>query len=156
ADNADLPGYAELHCLSAFSFGRGASSADELFERARELGYAALAITDECTLAGIVRALEASEQTGVPLIAGSEFTLACGLRCVLLCEDLAGYQRLCQLITTARRRCDKGRYLLRRADVEAGDNRGLLALSLPGAPPAAAGARWPATQVPQPTWLAGA
>ena len=48
--------YAELHCLSHFSFGRGASSARELFERARRNGYSALAITDECTLAGIVRA----------------------------------------------------------------------------------------------------
>lgn len=48
-------GYAELHCLSNFSFQRGASSADELFKRAREQGYTALAITDECTLAGIVR-----------------------------------------------------------------------------------------------------
>ncbi|MFI4969077.1 MAG: PHP domain-containing protein, partial [Lysobacterales bacterium] len=57
--------YAELHCLSNFSFQRGASSARELFERARKLGYAALAITDECSLAGIVRALEASDATGV-------------------------------------------------------------------------------------------
>ncbi|MEP6881202.1 MAG: PHP domain-containing protein, partial [Dokdonella sp.] len=54
------PDYAELHCLSPFSFLRGASSALELFERAAELGYRALAITDECSLAGIVRALEAS------------------------------------------------------------------------------------------------
>ena len=51
-----LPAYAELHCLSDFSFLRGAASAEELFERARDLGYEALAITDECTMAGIVRA----------------------------------------------------------------------------------------------------
>lgn len=48
--------YAELHCLSNFSFQRGASSARELFERARRHGYAALAITDECSFAGLVRA----------------------------------------------------------------------------------------------------
>ena len=48
--------YAELHCLSNFSFQRGASSAHELFDRAKHQGYAALAITDECTLAGVVRA----------------------------------------------------------------------------------------------------
>ena len=148
------PGYAELHCLSAFSFGRGASSATELFERASQLGYAALAITDECTLAGIVRALEASERIGLPLIVGSEFRLACGLRCVLLCEDLRGYQRLCALITTARRRCDKGRYELRRDDVETGDNHGLLALWLPGAEPAAEQATWLRGQFPARTWLA--
>lgn len=60
--------YAELHCLSNFSFLRGASSALELFERAAKLGYGALAITDECSLAGIVRALEASRKTGIPQI----------------------------------------------------------------------------------------
>ena len=51
--------YAELHCLSNFSFQRGASSARELFERAKRQGYDALAITDECSLAGIVRAWQA-------------------------------------------------------------------------------------------------
>jgi len=131
--SADLPGYAELHCLSGFSFGRGASSADELCARAKQLGYRALAITDECSLAGIVRALEASEAHGVPLVAGAEFTLACGLKCVLLCADQAGYRRLCALITTARRRAGKGGYELRRSDVEAGGNDGLLALWLRGA-----------------------
>ncbi|MDJ8954129.1 PHP domain-containing protein, partial [Clostridium perfringens] len=56
----DLPAYAELHCLSDFSFLRGAASAEELFARAQRCGYEALAITDECSLAGIVRGLEAS------------------------------------------------------------------------------------------------
>ncbi|HET7268590.1 MAG TPA: PHP domain-containing protein, partial [Oleiagrimonas sp.] len=67
-----LPDYAELHCLSDFSFGRGASSARELFERARHCGYTALAITDECSLAGIVRAHEAARDTDVALIVGTE------------------------------------------------------------------------------------
>jgi error-prone DNA polymerase len=123
--------YAELHCLSNFSFQRGASSARELFERAHALGYAALAITDECTLSGIVRALEASEATGLKLIVGSELQLADGPRIVLLVRDTAGYTRLCELITRARRRADKGGYQLSRADL-AGDNRGLIALWLPG------------------------
>src|SRR5690606_20638738 len=101
-----LPGYAELHCLSHFSFGRGASSALELFRRARQQGYAALAITDECSLAGIVRAWEASKETELPLITGSEFTLGDGLKLVLLVEDEAGYSRLCRLITLARMRCE--------------------------------------------------
>ncbi|KQV61271.1 DNA polymerase [Pelomonas sp. Root1217] len=52
----ELPRYAELHCLSAFSFLRGASEPAELVERACDLGYEALAITDECSLAGVVRA----------------------------------------------------------------------------------------------------
>jgi len=112
------PPYAELHCLSDFSFLRGAASAEELFERARDLGYAALAITDECSLAGIVRGWEAARATGVKLIVGSEFTLACGMKCVLLVETAAGYTRLCELITTARRAVDKKGYRLTRQDVE--------------------------------------
>ncbi len=107
------PAYAELHCLSDFSFLRGAASAEDLFLRARDCGYEALAITDECSLAGIVRALEASRATGLKLVVGSEFTLACGLKCVLLVETRAGYTRLCELITRARRAAPKGRY---RAD----------------------------------------
>ena len=113
-----LPAYAELHCLSDFSFLRGASDAEALFERARRCGYGALAITDECSLAGIVRALEASEATGVPLVVGSEFVLDDGLKCVLLVEDHAGYTRLCELITVARRNVDGKGYRLARADVE--------------------------------------
>ncbi|MGB8716230.1 MAG: PHP domain-containing protein, partial [Rhodanobacteraceae bacterium] len=66
------PDYAELHCLSNFSFGRGASSPRELFERARKLGYTALAITDEASMAGIVRAFEAAREFGMHLIVGSE------------------------------------------------------------------------------------
>ena len=69
------PAYAELHALSNFSFQRGASSAQELFQRAAEMGYTALAITDECSLAGIVRALEAAEDTGIALIVGTEVRL---------------------------------------------------------------------------------
>ena len=86
-----MTAYAELHCLSNFSFGRGASSARELFERAKTCGYAALAITDECSLAGIVRALEASRETGVPLIVGSEIQLDDGPKIVVLCETKEGY-----------------------------------------------------------------
>ena len=112
-----LPGYAELHCLSDFSFLRGAASAEELFARAAQCGYEALAITDECSLAGIVRGLEASHATGIKLIVGSEFTLECGLKCVLLVETPAGYTRLCELITTARRAVAGKGYRLTREDV---------------------------------------
>ena len=52
-----LPGYAELHCITNFSFQRGASHPHELVERAYNLGYEALAITDECSVAGVVQAL---------------------------------------------------------------------------------------------------
>ncbi|MEW9678192.1 error-prone DNA polymerase [Pseudomonas sp. TE50-2] len=121
------PGYAELHCLSNFSFQRGASSADELFRRAREQGYQALAITDECTLAGIVRAWQAAKQHQVRLIVGSEVRVHQGPKLILLAQDLAGYQSLCALITRARRRSQKGSYQLLVEDLEA-HHQGLLAL----------------------------
>ncbi len=108
--------YAELHCLSNFSFQRGASTAQELFKRARKLGYRALAITDECSMAGIVRAHEAANEHDLALIVGSEFRLECGLKLVLLATDHDGYSAICRLITQARRSADKGEYRLTRAD----------------------------------------
>jgi hypothetical protein len=135
------PAYAELHCLSNFSFLRGASSADELFERAAKLGYDALAITDECSLAGIVRALEASEKHGVPLIVGSEIVFEDGLKLVLLCESQDGYARLSELITRGRRAAAKGSYRLRREDIEAVGSEGLLALWVPTVAQPGAGQR---------------
>ena len=155
-----LPAYAELHCLSDFSFLRGAASAEELFTRAHQCGYEALAITDECSLAGIVRALEASRATGVPLIIGSEFVLECGLKLVLLVENQSGYVRLCELITTGRRAAGKGSYRLARQDVErvlgdaSGEGLGLFALWVPGAQPDAAQAVWMQQVFVQRTWLA--
>ena len=108
--------YAELHCLSNFSFQRGASSALELFQRAKKHGYQALAITDECTLAGIVRAWQAAKSVELPLIIGSEIRIDNGPKLVLLVENLAGYQALCGLITRARRRTQKGHYQVLRED----------------------------------------
>jgi error-prone DNA polymerase len=43
--------YAELHCVSNFTFLRGASHPQELVAQAHQLGYRALAITDECSMA---------------------------------------------------------------------------------------------------------
>ncbi|WP_296258195.1 MULTISPECIES: error-prone DNA polymerase [unclassified Pseudomonas] len=122
--------YAELHCLSNFSFQRGASSAKELFERAKLHGYQALAVTDECTLAGIVRAWQAARECELPLIIGSEMTLEDGPKLVLLVENLAGYQALCRLITQARRRSKKGEYRVLREDFQP-PVAGLLALWVP-------------------------
>ena len=126
--------YAELHCLSNFSFQRGASTAAELCVRAKELGYAALAITDECTMAGAVRAYEAAKDVGIHLILGSEFRFACGLKLLLLAADHEGYTAICGLITHARRNAEKGEYALTRADVPAAMS-GVLAIWLPGEPP---------------------
>ncbi len=125
-----IPGYAELHCLSNYSFLRGASDPEELVHRAAELGYDALAITDECSVAGAVRAHLAAKDAGLKLVVGCELTLVCGTKLVLLAADLAGYERLCALITTARRAAPKGAYRLARADFPACTD-GLLALWVP-------------------------
>ncbi|MDN5780666.1 MAG: error-prone DNA polymerase [Luteimonas sp.] len=135
-----------MHCLSDFSFLRGAASAEELFERAARCGYEALAITDECSLAGIVRARDAAKITGVRLVVGAEFRLDDGLRLVLLVENRAGYSQLCRLITVARRAAGKGAYRLGRAEVARevfdGGATNLFALWLPGMAPDAGEGAW--------------
>ncbi|WP_372242542.1 error-prone DNA polymerase [Pseudomonas sp. C1C7] len=133
--------YAELHCLSNFSFQRGASSALELFQRAKKQGYQALAITDECTLAGIVRAWQAAKSVELPLIIGSEIRIENGPKLVLLVENLEGYQNLCRLITQARRRTQKGQYQILKDDFSE-SLPGLLALWVPDAVDDVEQGRW--------------
>src|SRR5688572_32390776 len=117
---ASLPDYAELHALSNFSFLRGASHPEELVERAQALGYRALALTDECSLAGAVRAHFAAKERGLRLIHGTEVTVE-GARLVLLAADRRPYGAISSLITTGRRRSRKGAHALERADVAGGD-----------------------------------
>jgi error-prone DNA polymerase len=133
--------YAELHCVSNFTFLRGASHPGELVERAKSLGYAALALTDECSLAGVVRAHVAARDAGLPLLVGSEFRLEDGLRFVALATSRAGYGALARLITKGRRAAPKGQYRLARADLDAGLPE-CLALWLPGAEPGAGEGEW--------------
>jgi len=112
-----LTPYAELHCLTNFSFLRGASHPEELVERARAQGYAALAVTDECSVAGAVRAHLAAKEAELPLVIGSELTLADGMKLVLYATDRETYGDLTQLITRGRRQAVKGTYALTREDV---------------------------------------
>jgi len=126
-----LPGYAELHCLSNFTFLRGASHPEELVQQAHAQGYTALALTDECSLAGTVRAHMQAQELGLKLIIGSELRLDDGLRLVLLACNLDGYGNLCELLTLARRRAPKSQYQLARADLE--QLQDCLVLWLPGA-----------------------
>ena len=104
-----LPDYAELHCLSNFSFQRGASHPQELVERAHELGYQALALTDECSVAGVVRAHGVAKKRGFHLILGSEFLWG-ELRMVVLARNANGWGNLCEFITAARAAAPKGQY----------------------------------------------
>ena len=107
--------YAELHALSNFTFLRGASHPEELVETAAKLGYEALAITDECSMSGIVRAHSAAKEFGLKkLIIGSEFKLQSGRKLVALAQNRDGYASLCRLISNARQAAEKGRYELPR------------------------------------------
>ncbi|MBC6958743.1 MAG: error-prone DNA polymerase [Lautropia sp.] len=119
-----LSPYAELLCASNFSFLHGASHPEELVERARALGYSALAITDECSLAGVVRAHLRARQTGLPLLVGAQFSLheafGSGSRLVLIAASRNGYGNLSELITRARMRAGKGRYRLLADDLANG------------------------------------
>jgi error-prone DNA polymerase len=145
--------YAELHCLTNFSFLRGASHPEELVARAHELGYAALAITDECSLAGVVRAHVEAKKCNLPLIIGSEFRLDDGLRFVLLATDRASYGNLSALVTRGRRNATKGSYRLTRGDLADGI-AGCLALWLPESTPDVDALTWLACRFPNALWIA--
>jgi error-prone DNA polymerase len=124
--------YAELLCLTNFSFQLGASHPRELVERAKELGYAAIAIADECSLAGIVRAYEAAEAAGMPLIVGSQFRFEGGDRVALLAPTQAAYSQICELITRTRRSATKGTYSISRTDLQGSGISETIALWVPG------------------------
>jgi error-prone DNA polymerase len=109
--------YAELHCLSNFSFLRGASHPRELVVTAAELGYAGLALTDECSVAGIVRAHAAAKESSLKLVVGSELEFPDRLKVVVLAADRNAYAALCRLISHARRAAPKGAYLATREDL---------------------------------------
>jgi len=145
--------YAELHCLSNFTFLRGASHPEELVERAHALGYAAIAITDECSFAGIVRAHVAAKECGIKLIVGSEFRLEGGPCVVLLATNREGYGRLSALITRGRRSATKGSYRLFLDDLRDG-LPGCLALLLADPLPGLAHAQAIAGWFPGRAWIA--
>jgi error-prone DNA polymerase len=153
-----LPDYAELHCLSNFSFLRGASHPEELVERAVAQGYDALALTDECSLAGVVRAHRAAKAAGLKFIVGSEMTTTDGLKLVFLAGNRHGYGNLSALITLARRRAEKGAYALQRNDLEAVSPSGAvpdcLVLWVPGELPVVEDGRWLAGRFPGRCWIA--
>ncbi|WP_278249377.1 error-prone DNA polymerase [Hylemonella gracilis] len=143
-----LPAYAELHALSNFSFQRGASQPEELVARAHALGYSALAITDECSMAGVVRAHGEAKRLGLGLLIGAELRVEvpdaqageAHFTLVLLARSRAGYGQLCELITQARNHTvtprERERGLRYRLHMENWppptlDSRDLLALLVP-------------------------
>ncbi|MFX1679931.1 error-prone DNA polymerase [Mitsuaria sp. CC2] len=109
-----IPEYAELRCASNFTFLKGASKPEELVQRAKALGYSAIAITDECSMAGIVRAHVAAKEADIKLLVGSQFKVAgaATFTLVVLATNRNGYGNLCEFITRLRRRSPKGTYTL--------------------------------------------
>ena len=103
--------FSQLQSLTNYSFQQGASHPEELVERAHGLGYSALAITDVCSLAGIVKAHRAAKACGIHLIVGSCFVVN-HCRFVLLAPNHGAYKQLVALITRGRRQAEKGEYCL--------------------------------------------
>jgi error-prone DNA polymerase len=168
---ASLPDYAELQCASNFSFLRGASHPEELVERAAALGYTALAITDECSLAGVVRAHVEAKKLGMHLLIGSQFHLvnddgSPAFSLIILAQNREGYGNLSELITLARTRSQKGTYVLTPRDFTAPDRDCAHLCGLPGclvilapaycvsADRLALQAAWLAQAFPQRAWMA--
>lgn len=116
-----LPDYAELCCVSYFSFLKGACSPQELVERAHALGYRALALTDECSMAGAVQAHVSAKRAGLPLLHGAQFVVHASTgtpppwTLVVIAQTLEGYGNLCEFITRLRRAAPKGTYHLTEA-----------------------------------------
>lgn len=117
--NSPTPRYAELFCQSNFSFLKGASHPEELILQADFLRYSALAITDECSVAGVVRAFRTikEKKLNVKLIIGSMFWLNSKCQIVLLSPTQDAYSELCRVITNARKRAEKGEYNLSEWDI---------------------------------------
>ena len=108
--------FAELHAISNYTFLRGASHPEELVRTAFELGYEAIAITDECSLAGVVKAHLAARELRIKLIVGAEFRLAEDVHLILLAPTRKAYGQLSELVTLGRRRSPKGEYALALGD----------------------------------------
>ena len=93
-------------------------------QRAAGLGYHALAITDECTVVGVVKAHLAAKEAGLKLLVGSQMLVTPEdgtppFSLLILAMNRNGYGNLCELITVARRRAKKGEYLVRPRDIAA-------------------------------------
>ncbi|MBB5256841.1 error-prone DNA polymerase [Rhizobium leguminosarum] len=125
--------YAELQVTTHFSFLRGASSADELFATARELGIDAIGVVDRNSLAGIVRALEASRSTGIRLVVGCRLDLQDGMSILVYPTDRAAYSRLTRLITLGKSRGGKNNCILHWDDVVAYSD-GMIGILVPDLP----------------------
>ena len=115
-----MSGYAELQVTSNFSFLRGASHPEEMVITAAALGHAAIAITDRHSVSGIVRAHTAAKQAGIRLVVGARLDPENGPALLCYPTNRAGYSRLTRLLTTGKRRVQKGECLLHMTDILGG------------------------------------
>ena len=159
-----LPAYAELRCVSTFSFLVGASQPEELVERAKKAGYSALALTDECSMAGMVRAHVAAKKLNLKLLVGSQFKVETAhddapgpFNLVVLACNLNGYGNLCEFITKLRRSSEKGTYQLRLSNLTAAELEDCVVVASPSrkaSPEQLLGlARWLLTNFTGRCWL---
>ena len=165
APGGGLPAYAELRCVSTFSFLLGASQPEELVERAKVMGYRALALTDECSMAGMVRAHVAAKKAELKLLVGSQFSVEvtaedkpCPFGLVVLACNLKGYGNLCEFITKLRRSStEKGTYRLLLGDIAADELADCIVVASPvraATPEQLVGlARWLLTHFTGRCWL---
>ena len=159
-----LPAYAELRCVSTFSFLVGASQPEELVERAKKAGYSALALTDECSMAGMVRAHVAAKKLNLKLLVGSQFKVETAqddapgpFNLVVLACNLNGYGNLCEFITKLRRSSEKGTYQLKLSNLTAAELEDCVVVASPSrkaSPEQLLGlARWLLTNFTGRCWL---
>jgi error-prone DNA polymerase len=95
------PPYVELHCHSAYSFLDGVSLPQELAQRAGELGYTALALTDHNSVSGSMELAQMAAGNGVRAIHGAEIDVSDGRHITLLVRDERGWSNLCRIVTLA-------------------------------------------------------
>ena len=120
-------GFAELHCLSNYSFLSSASHPEELVEAAAQKGYRAIALTDECTYSGLVKAHMAANKHAIKFIVGSEFRVSFGTpineKLVLLAPNRSAYGQLAAFISKLRMKSEKGSYFAQIDDFRIGLNQ---------------------------------
>src|SRR3954471_23874686 len=101
--------YVELHCRSAFSFLRGGSLPEQLAEKAAELGIPAVAVCDRDGVYGAPRFFGRAKEMGIRPIIGAELTMEDKTVLPVLVKSWTGYENLCQLLTRAHLRNEKGK-----------------------------------------------
>src|SRR5213082_2208318 len=105
--------YIELHACSAFSFLRGASFPEQLAETAAELAMPAMALLDRNGVYGAQRFSVTAREHNVRPIVGCELSMEDGSILPVLVENRTGYKNLCELLTQAHLRSEKGKCAVR-------------------------------------------